>query len=188
MKNLFDDSKCVTRLQEDFGRLLMGIATETSARYAFECVKFDEGCIVVTDGRKLLRVDVEHGQQPGLYHITPDGYLVKLSEDAPQRFPDSCGECIPVAGDMKKLNLNWGLPSEGSPILFELSKAGVYVKVSWVLSLEKCLLELHLTDWALFVHTKKPKEHAFMLTGRFGITSEDVSFVYVQMPLMQPTM
>lgn len=182
MRNLFDNSKYAVRLRPDFGGLLRLCTAKEATRYALECVEFNEDCIAASDGKRLLKVDVRHNQEVGLYRITSDNFLVKLPEND-LRFP-KYNDIIPETEDAKELVVG-NLEGDGSPILFELSKAGVYVHAQWIIDLEKYLLELHVRDLALFVHEEKPQERAFMLTGEFGGMDKDASFTYVQMPLSQ---
>lgn len=53
----------------------------TSTRYGINRVHIDEDNFTVTDGRRLLNFEMPNDFEPGLYHITNDGYCL-LDKDA----------------------------------------------------------------------------------------------------------
>lgn len=73
------------RLHGAVKSMLQNTLAKTSTRYALEYVFVEENKLVATNGKKLIVIEKRHEIDPGLYHLTDDGFL--LADVDNSRYP-----------------------------------------------------------------------------------------------------
>jgi len=151
-----------------------------SGRYALDNISVTETGFVVTNGYKLFCCCVNHHLQPGLLHLTTEGF--GLANNDAGNFPkwqDVTLKDDEVKEIYKANDLIATIPEN---FIYHLNRTGLNFRIGWTLDVLNRLEKLNATDLVLYVHNKNATEKQFMIRGRI----QDSNFLYVQMPIQPP--
>jgi len=155
-----------------------------STRYAIARLSVGKNEFVVSNGRQLFALLMEHEFEQGLYFVTRDGYCLLDAEGG--EFP-KWRNVLPKTEQVKTV-LDKGYLGEeygASEVTYELHRADNYFDINMAMPVLQQLVKLQPEKVKVQVFTKEPENHAFIIRGELVQPGKDVKaeFIYVQMPV-----
>ena len=190
-RKLFEKKLEVPFLSEGFRRLLQECMCKDLTRYGRNRLSIDKDNFTVTDGCRLLNFEMPNDFEPGLYHITNDGYC--LLDKNSGTFPKWRDGIVPT--ELKVvLKLSYidsgnaeGPGSAFYKITYELPRAGSFFDIDM---LQRTLALLHKVKCSFedveicYSEVNRP----FVIRGKVKYWLgpgdwKEGKFLYVQMPI-----
>jgi len=159
-------------------------AKHKTFRYWIHYVCVKEGLLTVTDGRKLLEITLSGVEiKNGLYHLTGEGFLLKIDDAEPENYPNYSE----LFTQTEQIGQNHYFVSAGDEtqmgkalIIEAICGAGCLLNFSMLYSTLNRMARCDCSSIEIF---KQPSNNSSVIL----ITSElhGLKFRYLQMPLTQ---
>lgn len=128
----------IPRVSDAIAKLFFLVKAKESTRYSLNYVCVDEKRMTVTDGWRLLSLELPHEVFPGMYFLTKEGFLLRVADDEAGKFPKYDEIISKTTREICHLTELDDLIND-STILFTLARAGVCINHAYFFPLTKTL-------------------------------------------------
>jgi hypothetical protein len=147
---------------------------EYSTRYKINRVKIENDKMIVTDGRRLLKLEITHNLKQGLYYLTSDGFLLQDKDGA---FPKYQEILDPINKHICKHTVI--LTPDENILFYKIAKTGHAVNLEWLKKIITLLMDCGTSDIDVYIDPEAKGDKPIKLSGKIS----GGSFQYTQMPM-----